>query len=205
MKKSILLALAATAVSAFAGTAMVAPSGKSKGVNPPPIVPSNCPNYLTYNEVQLSYVHLDASGDGKADGADLRVNYNLASGLFAYGDLSSVSGDFDNTSLDVGLGGYIPLCKAFHVIGRAGYSYFDAEDNSNGWHAAIGARTQIGCNLELNAKAQYGDLVDFDNGTYWSYGVGATWHFNESFALLTEYVFGEDDAWSLRAGIAFKF
>jgi hypothetical protein len=206
MTKLILSVLAASATASFAGTAMVQTSSSKGQAPPPPKMASPCPNYLTYNEVQLSYVHLDGDSAGKANGADLRVHYSLLDGVFAYGDITSLSGDFDNTGLDLGLGGYIPVASNLHVIGRAGYSYFDTdEDNSNGWHVAAGLRAQLGCNLELNAKAEYGDLVDFEDGSYWAYGVGATWHINEAFAIVSEYVFGQDDTWSIRGGVVFKF
>ncbi len=207
MTKSIILtAFAATASLSLAGTSMVpATSGKGGASTPPPIT-SDCPNFLTYNEVQLSYVHIDGDSAGSADGADLRVNYELSNGLFAYGDVAKVSGDFDNTAFDLGLGAILPIDNSVHLIGRAGYSYFDADDaDSHGWHVAAGIRAQFACNWEVNAKVQYGDLLDFDNGDYVSYGAGLTYHFNDAFAILSEYVIGEDDTWSLRGGVAFKF
>ncbi len=206
MKKTLLLALLATVATATAGTSMVsAGKGKGSSAGPGP-QPAECPNYLTYNEVQLSYVHLDGADAGSADGVDLRINKDIAQGIFAYGDLSAVTGDIDNTSLDLGVGAYIPLCTRFHVIGRGGFSYFDGDsDSSVGWHVAAGLRTQLTCELELNAKVQYGDLTDFEEGDYVSWGVGATYHLSERLAILGEYVFGEDDTWSVRGGVAYKF
>jgi hypothetical protein len=203
-KTLVTTVLAATTALSFAGTTMIAPAPSGKG-GPPPKMSEPCPDILTYNEVEVSYVHTDADGPS-ADGADIRVLYGLAQGVFAYGDAGFLSGDFDNTSLDLGLGAYLAVCKNFHIVGRGGYSYFDADEaDSHGWHAAVGGRLQIGCNLELNAKVQYGDLVDFEDGNYWSYGVGGAWHFNDAFALTAEYIFGEDDTWSARGGIRFKF
>jgi hypothetical protein len=204
MIKTTLSALALTASVSLAGTAMVAPTGKGS-VPPKMDAASPCPNYLTYNFVEASYVYLD--GDGPtANGADLRVNYGIGNNLFLIGDVSKFGGDIDNTSFDVGLGGFIPVTQQFHLVGRGGYSYFDSDfDNSNGWFAAVGFRAQVTCNLELNAKFQYGDLIDFDNGDYTSWGVGGAYHFNDAFALTGEYVQGEDDVYSLRGGVMFKF
>jgi hypothetical protein len=205
MTKSILTSLALTASMSIAGTTMVAPTGK--GTTPPKMeAPSPCPNYLTYNQVEVSYVHLDGAGAGTGNGANVRVNYGIGNNLYLVGDTTKLGGDVDNFNLDLGLGGFLPLNERFHLIGRAGYSYFDGGDSdSNGWFAAAGFRAQVTCNLELNAKFQYGDLVDFDNGDYTSIGAGAMYHINDAFAVLAEYVWGEDDAWSTRAGVAFKF
>jgi hypothetical protein len=203
--KLAICALLGLCSSVFAGTSMVASSGKGKGNVVPPTEEA-CPNYLTYRQFELSYLHIDGDDAGTSQGADLRLNYQIAEGFFAYTDFAKISGDFDNTSFDLGLGTFVPLCKNFHLVARAGYSYFDADvADSNGWHAAVGFRTQIGCHLELNGKAQYGDLVDFEDGDSWSYGLGAAWHFNSTYALVAEYVIGEDDVWSVRAGIAYKF
>lgn len=117
--KLAICSLFAIASTALAGTSSVS-VGKGKGTSVPPVPPQDCPCYLTYRQAELSYVHLDGGDAGKGDGVDLRLNYEVAQGIFAYGDLSKFSGDVDNTSFDLGLGAAIPLCQRFHLIARAG-------------------------------------------------------------------------------------
>ncbi len=199
-KSATLLATFALAASSFAGTAMVG-SGKGKAVAPAPAPAPECPCLLSYNYVEAGWVRVDLDNVGDANGGYVDAYYTVANNVFVDASFTKIGGDLESDALTAGIGGYIPVANCVHLLGRAGFSYFDGGDTTEAWYISPGIRAQVGCNLELYAKA----YIEFDGGeTFESYGVGAVYHFTNNIGLNVGYAFS-DDANSIQAGIRYQF
>jgi hypothetical protein len=195
---SILISLALSS-SAFAGTAMV---GKSKAVAPAPAPAIDCPCLLSYNSVEAGWLKADVDNVGSSNGGYAEAYYNVAPGFFADVSATFLSGKLDSDAYTIGAGAYYEVTKCVHLVGRAGYSYYDGKEGSEGsLYIAPGIRAQIGCNLELYAKVYF----DFqDEETRSSYGVGAVWHFNQNVGLNVGYGWSEDSS-AVQAGLRYQW
>lgn len=192
------LALAATATAGT--TASVEPAGKGKAccVTPTPA----CPNMLSYSYLEAGYIRLDPDAQGvqTQDGGYLDASWEVAPHFLIDGSATIFD---DSDQFTVGIGTYIPLCSAFHLTARTGYSYYDADgaDSQNEWYISPGFRAMLGCHLELWGKVYIN--VDSDE-TEVSYGGGLTYHFCPHTGL-TVGAAGSSDGWSLQTGLRYQF
>ncbi len=195
--KSILSALFLVAVSGLAHAGAPAPKNPVMPAPPPGCDP------LGYSFIEPGYLHLD-NDIGTADGGYVDLSYDIGHNLFVEATGSILGGDYDFQEYGAGLGYYFPLSEKFHFVGRAGWAYTDA-DLSAGVHEAYispGFRYQVTCDFELYAKA-YLHLPE-EGESNWSGGVGALYHLCPITALVVGGAIGEDDEWSVQAGIRIK-
>jgi hypothetical protein len=195
--KSILSALFLVAVSGMAHAG--APATKN------PVMPAPPPGCdpLNYSFVEPGWLHLD-SNVGTADGGYVDLSYTLSGPLFFDANVGILGGDFDYQSYGAGLGYAVPLCEKFHFVARAGWAYTDT-DPGTGVHEAYlspGFRYQITCDLELYGKA-YLHLPE-EGESNWSGGVGLVYNLCPISALVVGGAIGEDDEWSVQAGVRIK-
>jgi hypothetical protein len=202
-KTATILASIALASSSIAGTSMVS-AGKGKAVTTEPTTSVECPCLLSYKFVEAGYIRTDVDNVGEANGGYVDAYYQVANNVFVDGSYTHNTGDLESDSLTVGAGGYVAVAKCVHLVGRAGYSYFDADGGSeDAWYISPGIRAQVGCNLELYAKV----YIEFgDDDEFISYGGGAVYHINSNIGINVGYATNEDtDAWSLQAGLRYAF
>ncbi len=200
---STLLALALGATFAQAGTA---PVSSSKNPKAPVVAPEpECPNILNYSYLEAGWIRLDLDNGPTLNGGFVDVSYQLAPHFF--GEVGSTlmwGDDFDTREVTAGVGGYLPLCDRFHLVGRTGWAYQDVTSgggDEHQWYISPGFRAMLTCNLELYGKA-YCNIAESD--TVWSYGGGLVWHFDQRYALSTG-VAGSEDGWSLQAAVRIGF
>jgi hypothetical protein len=203
-KSATILATLALVSSSFAGTAMVG-GGKGKAVTPAGPAPADCPCLLTYSFAEVGVYHVDVDNVGDATGGYADVYYNIAGNFFADASYTKVGSDLESDAFGIGIGGYLPIANCVHLVGRAGYSYFEADggDGEDALYVSPGIRAQVGCNVELYAKA-YIEFADSDETV--SYGAGAVYYFSKQIGLNVGYANSSDnDSWSLQAGLRYQF
>ena len=198
--KSILtsLFLAAAVSLAHAG----APAAK----NPKnPVAPAPAPGCdpMSYSYAELGWLHLD-NNLGTADGGYLDLSYDVGHNLFLEGTASVLGGDFDFEEYGAGIGYYIPVTSKFHLVARTGWAYTDTApgDPFHEWYISPGFRLQVTCNLELYGKAYF--HVPENGDENWSVGAGALYWVCNKAAISAGAAWGEDDDWSVQAGIRIK-
>ena len=200
--KSILTTLLVVAVSAVAHAGAPASKNPKAPVAPAPAPAPGC-DAMSYSYAELGYLHLD-SNSGKSDGGYLDLNYDVGHNLFLDGTVNLTSGDLDYKEFGAGLGYYVPLTSKFHFVARTGWANTDTNLGSsvNELYLSPGFRLQVTCDLELYTKAYYHIPEAGDNN--WSVGVGALYHVCKSAAVTVGGAWGEDDEWSVQAGIRFN-
>ena len=215
-----ILATLAMGAAAIAGTAPApAPSGKAP-VCPP--VADPCAGPISYNNVELLYLHSDFDGlDGDLDGVSLRFEYSPASNFYiaASGDYSSGS-DSELWNIRLGLGGYIALTENIHLVGEVGGAYFDGQtdvpymivplgsvydddytvgESDWGWYVRPHLRAKWGC-FEIHAGAEYQDA--YENN--WAFYGNVYYQVTQGWDLTAGVREGEDSTqWS--AGVRYRF
>jgi hypothetical protein len=196
---TILASLSLASIAA-AGPAMVS-GGKGKTVVPE--TPAACPNMLSYSYLEGGYIRLDfdESRLKTQNGGYLDGSYEFLPHFLVDGSVTLMD---DSDQYTIGLGTYVPLCAAFHLTARGGYSYYeeDGASGQNEWYLSPGFRAMLGCNVELWGKAYFS--FDEDNETTISYGGGLTFHVNQHVGL-TVGAAASEDAWSFQAGIRYQF
>lgn len=195
---TIIASLAAVAV-ANAGTSAPAMSaGKGKAVIEPQTAP--CPDMLKYSYLEAGWIHLDADNASTQDGGYIDASYEIIPRLLIDGSVTL----FDNSNqYTIGVGTYFPICSAFHLTARTGYSYYDADNggSQNEWYISPGFRAMLTCHLELWGKV----YINVDNDeTDVSYGGGFTYHLCPHTGV-TIGAAASDNAWSLQAGLRYQF
>jgi hypothetical protein len=195
--KALLFATLLASTAAFAGSA---PSGK--GTTTPPPAPE-CP-VLSYNYGELGYLHQDISGP-KANGGYLELSHLLIGNLFADASLTMTTGDLDFRGIGGGLGYYIPMTQKLHFVARSGWANAEVDGfgAENEFYFSPGVRAAITCNLEFYAKAYYFVPEEGDNN--WSGGAGLIYYVCPSAGFNLGGAIGQDDAWSIQAGIRYNF
>ena len=198
--KSILtsLFLAAAVTLAHAG----APAAKNPK-NPVAPAPAPACDGLSYSYAELGWLHLD-NDFGTADGGYLDLSYDIGHNLFLEATGTIAGGDFDYGEYGAGIGYYLPITSKFHLVGRTGYAYTDTDPGAgiNEWYVSPGFRYQVTCNFELYAKAYLHIPEDAD--TNWSGGVGALYWVCPEAAVVVGGAVGENDEWSVQAGVRLK-
>ena len=220
MKKTavILATLAMGVAASIAGTVSApAPSGKGKvPVGPAPMDP--CAGPISYNNVELLYVHTNPDGSGDDyDGANLRLTYSPMQNFYIVADATYNDSSYvQDTTLALGIGGYLPLTENIHAAVDGGVVWFSrdidawGDDDDFGWYVRPHLRAKWGC-LEVHAGAQYTDVggsdgrrvIDPTNVISVSYITVGAWEIEEwsGFAQLY-YQFAP--SWDLTAGVTFS-
>lgn len=194
--KSILTSLLLVAVTTFAN------AGSPVAKNPKaPVAPMPAPGCdpMSYSYIEPGWLHLD-NNLGTADGGYVDLSYDIGHHLFLEGTANYLGGDFDYQEYGAGIGTYHAITDRFHLVGSTGWAYTDVDPGSatNEWYVAPGFRYQITCNLELYAKAY---LHVTEDDTSWTGGAGLVYSVCKRAALTAGYAIGEDDEWSVQAGI----
>ena len=206
---AILATLAMGAVSALAGTVPApAPSGKGKvPVGPAPLDP--CAGPISYNNVELLYVHTNPDGSGDDyDGANLRLTYSPLQNFYIVADATYSDSEYvQDTTIALGIGGYLPLTENIHAAVDGGVVWFNrdiegwGDDDDFGWYVRPHLRAKWGC-LEVHVGAQYVDVGGGDNYRQTAFVANyGSWEIEEwsGFAQLY-YQFAP--SWDLTAGVS---
>ena len=150
---------------------------------------------LTWQHVELddSFVDIDGDGFGLSGSFEIAENWHVIAG---YSDLG-LSFGADLKELAFGAGFHTAIAENTSVYADLAWvnlevdiGGFGSADDS-GLGAAVGIRSLVTENVELQGSLSYVDLGDGLDGT--SFGVGAWYHFSDSFALGVIGDF-EDDA-----------
>jgi opacity protein-like surface antigen len=149
---------------------------------------------LSYNYIEGGYAAANW-GDGDFDGYSLAGSFGFADHWYGSASYRSVDeNDFD-VSLDetqINLGYHTAIQQNVDFIAELGYVNVGADidglggDNSDGYRAAAGVRAMIAPSFELQGKVTYTDISDLDSSEF-GVGVGATWHFNQTWGLTGSY------------------
>jgi hypothetical protein len=192
--KSILTAMfLASASMAVAGTYAKNPKA------PAPVAPAPACPALSYSYAELGYIHQDSS-IGEADGGYLDLSYALGGNFFLDATGTLTEGDFDYQEFGAGVGYFQPISDKVHFILRAGWANVeDVGPNVNELYISPGIRVQVSCNLELFAKVYYHLPEGSDEN--WSVGGGVLYHLCPKSAIVLGGALGEDDEWSVQAGL----
>ncbi len=169
----IVATLAASALSAAAGTPAPVSTGKAPVACPAPMDP--CAGPISYNNVELMYAYTDLDDfNDEANGGVLRFEYSPLNNLYFTGSGEyHEAGDLNMWVLSGGVGGYVPLTENIHLAADAGVlwasvdvdSTFDTSasngysDDEVGWYVRPHLRAKWGC-LEVHAGAQYSSIDD---------------------------------------------
>jgi hypothetical protein len=173
--------------------------------NPAPVAPAPAPacDPLNYSYAELGWIHKD-NNIGKADGAYLDLSYALGSNFLLEATGTLADGDFEYSEFGAGVGYIVPVNDKVHFIVRGGWAQFDDNLGAavNELYIAPGVRIQVTCKFELYAKAYF----HFPEGgeDNFSWGAGALYHLCPRSALVVGGAWGEDDAWSIQAGVRWK-
>jgi hypothetical protein len=209
---AILAALAMGAASALAGTTPVpTPSGKGKvPVCPAPVDP--CAGPISYNTVELIYIHTNPDGSGDDfDGANLRLTYSPLQNFYIVADATfSESSLAEDLSLAFGVGGYLPLTENMHAAVDGGVVWYQrdfdlyANDDDFGWYVRPHLRVKWS-GLELYIGAQYVDVGGSDGYRVIRSGVAhvGAWEIEEWSAFANLY-YQVAPGWDLTAGIDYS-
>ena len=174
---------------------------------------------LSYSYVDLNWVNLEADSDAlgideDADGFGLSGSVGFGESFFGFVDYRTVEGDVFGTDFDidqasVGIGGHYGISDNADLVGRVGYTQFDASvsgfgsEDIDGFLLSVGARGQLGDSFELEGHIVYTDLGD-DGGDDTSFVVAGRYYFTERFAVGAGLETGDDfEFW--HAGIRFTF
>jgi hypothetical protein len=159
---------------------------------------------MSYSYAELGWLHLDNKDIGKTDGGYIDLNYDIGHNLFLDGTFSITGGDFDYREVGAGIGYYLPITSKFHFVARTGWANSDTDLGAsvNEWYVSPGFRLQVTCNLELYAKAYL--HVPENGSSNWSGGVGALYWVCPKAALTVGGAWGENDEWSIQAGVRVK-
>jgi hypothetical protein len=200
-KSTIILSSLLLGATAMAGGTSYGKGGKATVAPAPPAEP--CPCHLQYTYLEAGWIRLDPDGGADAsNGGYVDAYYQVAPNFFIDGSATFLDSPEDSTGLGIGGGGYLPIFDCVHLIGRAGYTYYDADGfDENIWYLSPGIRAQLGCNLEVWSKI-YFNIGEEDEK--WSYGAGITYHMCPKSAINVGASTGED-GWALQAGLRYKF
>jgi len=150
-------------------------------------------NGISYNYVEGGYTHADWS-DGNFDGFSLDGSIGFAEHWYGSASYRKVDeNDFDVTldETQVNLGWHTAIQQNMDFFAELGYVNMgvDIEDfgdeSENGYRAGLGVRALVAPNFELNGKVTYTDISDLDSE--FGVGVGAVWHFNQTWGLTGSY------------------
>lgn len=160
---------------------------------------------MSYNYAELGWLHDQGGLPGSADGGYLDLSYEINNThLFLDGTVSVLGGDYDYREYGAGLGYYVPLTKTFDFVVRSGWAYSDSDPGTgvHEWYISPGFRFQVTCDLELYAKAYF--HVPQEGRSNWSGGAGAVYWVCSQAAIVAGGAIGEDNEWSVQAGLRFK-
>lgn len=218
---TILAALAMSAVSALAGTTP-APAPSGKNIAPPP--PSDpCAGPISYNNIEALYLYTDLDGGDSYDGIGARIEYSPMQNLYlAAGGSWNDSDWMEDSTLSLGIGGYLPLTENIHAVVEGGAIWvnrdydgygiiserYDLDDDDFGWYVRPHLRARWGC-LEVHAGAQYVDVggsdgvrVLNDNTSFVSYTTYGAWEIEEWSGFVNLY-YQLAPGWDVTAGVTF--
>jgi hypothetical protein len=173
---AVLAALSLSALSASAGTPVVAQTGKAvPAAMPSPADP--CATPISYNNVELLYAYTDWDDlNDHGNGGILRAEYSPFKNFYLalgaeYHEVSNV----DIWAISGGIGTYVELSENIHLAADGGavwYNYDAAstlgssanngfEEDDWGWYVRPHIRAKWGC-FEVHAGAQYTKVDDLD-------------------------------------------
>ena len=159
-----------------------------------------------YTYADIGYVNTD--GDNvEGDGFDVNISFGATDLIFLkfgfQGDSLDVSDSGSTLSVDadkflIGGGAHYMVMDRFDIFGSL--SYVDIEysgdiptQGDDGYELALGVRTMVTKQLELNATAAYlqiGNLEDNDDSDS-VYSVGVAYKFYKDFSVIGNYDHGE--------------
>lgn len=139
----------------------------------------------SYSYGEISYLRAEESGED-VDGVEIVGSAQFTENYFvqaSYWDLDEDGFSLSRTGL--GVGGILDASDMTNFYGLVRWVDWDVDAGSlgsgseDGWGAAVGVRSNVTMNLELNAEIAHESVEELDALIY---GVGAVYTFTESFA-----------------------
>jgi hypothetical protein len=196
-----LMALVLAASLAHAGET---PASSKLSKNVMPCLADDCSSRLDYNFVESGFIQFryDNKALDPSNGGYVEFSHEFAKNLFVDGSFTFLEDSFNTQEYGLGLGGYFPLTKKIHLVGRVGYSYLDTPGAGyNQVYVSPGFRALLCCHAELYAKLYYTHNRDSDDI---SGGGGILWHVTKNIGINTGAAWGKD-GWSWQAGVRYQW
>lgn len=159
---------------------------------------------LSYSYVEADYVNLDSD----ADGYGLRGSFEFGDSGF-YGLAGWRQGEVDGSNIDIdhqeiGLGYAHGLSPNVDLISELSWNNLEVGSfDEDGYRAAVGIRGSFSENFEGLAKANYNDGDNADGD--FSATLGAQFKFNQTWGIVGEAEFGDNDAEIYTVGVRASF
>ena len=185
-------ALAGAPVKDAKGSAVVTPAAPE------------CPEGISYSNLELDWVHAWGRGDNQnANGINGEVSWALTNNLYLHAAGLWANGDeVDIWGANVGLGAHAPLVRNvdFVVEGGGAFSGVEHGSSNNGFYVQPHLRAKFGC-VELRGGATYYNLKDGDD---WEGFASLYYQFAPHTDLAIRGIFSRYTD-TLQVGIRYKF
>ncbi len=204
-----LTSFAAVAIFAIGLTPAVAGSG-AKEIAVVPAAEEEC---LSYEFLDLQYIHTSFDSLDDGHGAGVNLSKGLAGNVYFTGSADWSSSSIDHADVDLygataGLGYAIPVSRRFHLNIEAGgiYGQFDGpygyNDEKWGGYVGPGFRYCLSPGMEVFANVYY--VLCEGGEDLFETNVGVVANITETVAFKVAGLLGEDDQ-SVMAGLRFYY
>lgn len=166
----------------------------------------------SYSYGEISYVRAEESGED-IDGLEVAGSVQFTENYFAqatYWDLDESGYSLSRTGL--GVGGILGAGEMTNFYGLIRWVDWDVDGGSlgsgseDGWGAAVGVRSNVSMNFELNAEVAHESVEDLDALIY---GIGMLYTMTENFGVTARIgkfdVDSDADFTEYRLGVRFSF
>ncbi|HEX7029605.1 MAG TPA: hypothetical protein VF254_03345 [Gammaproteobacteria bacterium] len=158
---------------------------------------------LSYTYGEFGYVDrtADFPGDPGTDGFGFAVSYEFTDLLFGFLNYEDLSGDFDYSTTNFGIGAAVGLTDTIDGYAKLGLVDVDvAGATDDGFGLEFGARSMVTEQVELFGALQYVDLTDAETG----FEVGGRYWYKENLGFSLAYeTFDDFNGFNLTARYEF--
>ena len=162
-----------------------------------PVAAEAAETNFSYTYGELAYTDMDANG-ASADGIGLEGSYQFMEQVFGFASYEDLSGDYDFTTMMVGVGFAHPLSANVDGIAKVAFVDNDAGiADDTGFGLELGLRAMVASQVEVFGSYQYLDIYeDSTNG----FELGGRFWFQDNFGVSLAYNDIEDaDGFTLAA------
>lgn len=145
---------------------------------------------LSYNYVEVGYLHVDPDGFDSESGIGLRGSFAVNPNIHVFGGYDNVDfSGFDIDAYRLGLGYNSGISDTVDFVGRLAWERIDIGSlDDDGFSAEVGIRAAVAPSFEAGAALRY---VDFDDSST-SLVLNGQYKFNASWGINAEADINDD-------------